>query len=128
MVELNSINLESFSSAAPQPAKRYLQLGSTFPRIFPGVPDGPEFEYARKWFERRGWTFGPKLSIDLYQPLKPGHREDLELVMQKAVKGGFTFGNPKAEDVESLYQLQRDNFESYTVSPIGEAMPIENHI
>jgi beta-N-acetylhexosaminidase len=108
---------ESFSLASPRPEKSSIQLGSTFPRIFPGVPDGPEFELARNWFQRRGWAFGSKLSIDLYQSFEPGRRDDLEQLMQKAVKGGFTFGNPKQEDVEKLYQLQKDNFDSYTVGP-----------
>lgn len=107
---------ESFSLASPRPEKSQIQLGSTFPRIFPGVPDGPEFEHAREWFRRRGWVYGPKLSIDLYRTLELGDREDLEPLLQKAKNGGFTFGNPRKEDVESLYQLQKDNFDSYTVS------------
>jgi len=36
--------------------------------------------------------------------------------MKKAKSGGFTFGEPRDEDVEKLYQLQKDNFDSYTVS------------
>jgi beta-N-acetylhexosaminidase len=107
---------ESFSFASPQPEKSQIQLGSTFPRIFPGVPDGPEFEDARQWFQRRGWEYGPKLSIDLYRTLGPENREGLDQAMRKAKNGGFTFGHPKKEDVESLYQLQKDNFDSYTVS------------
>lgn len=110
---------ESFSYASPSPNRSSIQLGSTFPRIFPGIPEGPGFDEAKAWFERKGWKFGDKKSIDLYQPLTPGHRSDLEGIMKKAVDGGFTFGEPRDEDVEKLYRLQRDNFDTYTVSPPG---------
>jgi beta-N-acetylhexosaminidase len=113
---------ESFKYASPPPEKSSIQLGSTFPRIFPGIPEGPGFDEAKAWLERRGWKFGDKKSIDLYQPLKAGRRTDLEASMQKAKAGGFTFGEPRAEDVGKLYQLQRDNFDSYTVSRLPDAI------
>lgn len=106
---------QSFKLATPQPEKSQIQVGSIFPRIFPGVPDSPAFADTRKWFEGRGWKFGEKNSIDLYQPLRPGKREDLEQVMSKAKNAGFRFGEPEDKDIEALYQLQKDNFESYTV-------------
>jgi beta-N-acetylhexosaminidase len=128
---------DSFQYASPTPDKSSIQLGSTFPRIFPGIPEGPGFDEAKAWFERRGWKFGDKKSIDLYQSLKSGHRSDLEGMMKKALDGGFTFGEPRVKDLEGvlkkaldggfiseeprdgdlekLYQLQKDNFDSYTV-------------
>jgi beta-N-acetylhexosaminidase len=119
---------ESFSEATPPPEKSSIQLGSTFPRIFPGLPEGEgsesEFEKAKQWFEKRGWEFGPKKSIDLYQRLEPGRRTDLEGMMEKALSGGFTFGEPKDEEVEKLYQLQRDNFDTYTVSSALDGMEL----
>jgi hypothetical protein len=36
-------------------------------------------------------------------------------VMKKAIGNGFTFGEPGEKDIEGLLQLQKDNFESYTV-------------
>ena len=107
---------ESFQQASPAPEKSQIQLGSTFPRIFPGVPEGPGFDEAKEWFEKRGWKFGDKKSIDLYQAFPPAKGVDLEGAMKKAKSGGFTFGEPRDEDVEKLYQLQKDNFDSYTVS------------
>lgn len=109
----------SLEESDPPAEKSQIQLGSIFPRIFPGIPDGPEFDDAKRWFERRGWEFGPKKSIDLYQRLTPGRREDLEGLMRKATGRGFTFGAPGEKDIEALYQLQKDNFESYTVSSPG---------
>jgi beta-N-acetylhexosaminidase len=107
---------ESFKDAAPAPEKSQIQLGSTFPRIFPGVPEGPGFDEAKEWFAKRGWKFDDKKSIDLYQAFPPSKEVDLEQAMRKAKNGGFTFGRPRDEDVEQLYQLQKDNFDSYTVS------------
>lgn len=114
---------ESFKLASPEPEKSQIQLGSTFPRIFPGVPAGPGFDEARSWFEKRGWKFGDKQSIDLYQSFPSAQDVDLEGAMKKAKNGGFTFGEPRDEDVEKLYQLQRDNFDSYTVSRVLHVIP-----
>ena len=107
---------ESFQYASPAPEKSQIQLGSTFPRIFPGVPEGPGFDEAKVWFEKRGWKFDVKKSIDLYQAFPPAKGVDLEGAMKKARNHGFTFGEPRDEDIEKLYQLQKDNFDSYTVS------------
>lgn len=38
--------------------------------------------------------------------------------MKKAKNNGFTFGEPRDGDIEQLYQLQKDNFDSYTVSSL----------
>lgn len=107
---------ESFQYASPAPEKSQIQLGSTFPRIFPGVPEGPGFDEAKVWFEKRGWKFDVKKSIDLFQAFPPAKGVDLESAMKKARNNGFTFGEPRDEDIEKLYQLQKDNFDSYTVS------------
>lgn len=107
---------ESFQDASPAPEKSQIQLGSTFPRIFPGVPEGPGFDEAKEWFEKRGWKFDIKKSIDLCQSFPPAQEVDLEGATRKAKNGGFTFGRPRDEDIEKLYELQRDNFDSYTVS------------
>lgn len=115
---LTSSVKESFKDAEPIPQKSQIQLGSIFPRIFPGLPEGAKaFDDAKLWFERRGWAFGLTKSIDLYQHFKAGKRDDTEGLMKKAVDGGFRFGEPGKEDVEGLLQLQKDNFESYTVGP-----------
>jgi len=105
----------SLSSSTPPPPKGEIQLGSIFPRIFPGLPEGPEFEKAKAWFGRRGWVFKDSTSIDLYQSLIPGHPPDLEELMGRAKEHGFTFGPPKPEDDEGLYELEKTEFDSFTV-------------
>lgn len=108
----------SFKDAEPQPERSQIQLGSIFPRIFPGLPEGEgELGDAKRWFEGRGWKFDDKKSIDLYRHLEPGGRSEMDRVMKKALDNDFTFGEPGEKDVEGLMQLQKDNFESYTVRP-----------
>lgn len=71
--------------------------------------------------------FDPKKSIDLYRSLSPGVRSGLDGVMKKAIDNGFTFGEPSDKDVEGLLQLQKDNFESYTVCPSASVSYTSNH-
>lgn len=108
----------SLDKSTPRPEKWELQLGSIFPRIFPGLPEGPEFAEAKSWFERREWTFGSDLSIDLYRSLTPGQAVDTEAISRKAKEHGITFRTPRPEDVPALYELQTAHFDSYTVRTI----------
>jgi len=117
---LNSAVKASLSLSTPIPSTSPpLQLGSIFPRIFPGIPEGPEFDDARKWFEKKGWEFqSGEQSIDLYQSLTPGlPPPELEGLMEQAEKAGITFGPLKETDDQGLIALQKAEFDSFTVSP-----------
>ena len=107
----------SLTLSTPPALSSQLQLGSIFPRIFPGVPEGPEFDRAREWFERRGWSFKEGVSIDLYRTLVPGKEpEGLRELMGPAERRGLTFGPPGEGDVEGLMELQKAEFDDFTVS------------
>ena len=115
--ELTSAVISSLSRSNPPAKNGQIQLGSIFPRIFPGLPEGDEFETTKKWFEKRGWVFKVDVSIDLYQPFRPGHPPEVQGLMTKAKELGMTFGPPKGEkDDESLFELEKKEFDDFTVS------------
>ena len=116
----------SLSRSDPAAKHSQIQLGSIFPRIFPGLPEGEEFESAKRWFEKRGWSFQADISIDLYQPLRPGHPPEVEGLMAHAKALGITFGPPKETDDEGLLELEKKEFDDFTVSfhMRGEDRPV----
>jgi beta-N-acetylhexosaminidase len=111
---------DSLTRSDPPAKEGSIILGSVFPRIFPGVPDGPEFEPARQWFEKRGWAFGKDKSIDLYRTIVPGDQlnREMEPLLQRATDHGMRFGAPLASDDAALYALQKKEFDGFTVSPV----------
>ncbi|ORY23922.1 hypothetical protein BCR39DRAFT_548233 [Naematelia encephala] len=109
----------SFNNSYPKPTSSQIQLGSTFPRIWPGVPNGPEFDEAKLWFQRRGWVFKDECSIDLYRSLDDSVVEELSLneMVKKAEGHEITFGCPEAKDIQGLLELQKEEFDTYTGWP-----------
>jgi beta-N-acetylhexosaminidase len=106
---------ESFTSSTPNATSSVIQLGSTFPRLFPGIPEGEEFADARKWFTKRGWTFKDEVSIDLYQSVDQSYVVPEKLLI-KPRSFGITFGPPTLEDDKELYRFQEEEFGESTVS------------
>ena len=114
---------ESLHLSDPVPEHGSLQLGATFPRFFPGVPEGPEFEHAVQWFKKRGWTVGDDIAIDLYRSVEPGKAIDMRGLTERAEKHGVTFHSPKPEEDEALYALEKADFDNYTVGRPSPACP-----
>jgi beta-N-acetylhexosaminidase len=112
---------DSLSLSSPTASKSQIQLGTIFPRIFPGLPEGPEFEHAYRWFKNRGWPLVDEPSIDLYQPLSADY-EVVERIRQKPASLGIRFGVPQAEDDEGLYALQNSEFGTFTVCHVSAEM------
>jgi beta-N-acetylhexosaminidase len=106
--------------STPKALKTEIQLGSIFPRIFPGLPAGEDFEGARKWFEGkgRGWVFKDEESIDLYRNVEGVEdvTKEVEGLMEKATGNGISFGVSKEGDDEGLLEMQERDFGSFTVS------------
>ena len=107
---------ESLHLSDPPPKEGSLQLGSTFPRFFPGVPEGDEFETAYKFFESRGWSFAKEVAIDLYRTLTPGKPMEFENLTKRALDAGIVFRPPKPEEDDELYAMEVANFDYATVS------------
>ncbi|ORX35477.1 hypothetical protein BD324DRAFT_101398 [Kockovaella imperatae] len=114
---LNSKVFASLSLSHPIPNHGTLQLGSTFPRFFPGVPNGPEFDDAAAFFKKRGWTYGKEDSIDLYRTVVSGKALDFHNLTKRAEENGLTFRSPRQEDEEALYKLEKENFDNSTGWP-----------
>lgn len=104
----------SFARSTPPATESAIQLGSAFPRIFPGPPDLPAFEPAIAFFSKRGWTFKDGRSTDLYGALPTG--VDLEEFIAPARAKGVEFRAATARDEEEIMALQYSQFGSYTVS------------
>lgn len=108
----------SFSKSSPPATSSQLQLGSIFPRIFPGLPSSPDFQHAQEWFGRHGWEIKQDPSIDLYREIKDasGIAKEMEPVSKRAKTSGWTFRVPKESDDGALLELQEAEFGSFTVS------------
>jgi beta-N-acetylhexosaminidase len=106
---------KSFELSVPRATQSQVQLGSIFPRIFPGLPEGQEFDQAYQWFAKRGWPFQHDISIDLYQPVSSKYKA-AQKIMDKSLSLGIRFAVPEEKDDASLYDLQVSNFGSFTVS------------
>lgn len=90
-----------------------LQLGSTFPRIFPGLPDVAALQPAKEWFHRRGWAIAAPDAIDLYSPLP--NKVDLDQFIVDAEKRGTTFRQACSSDRDELLRMEFAEFDSFTV-------------
>lgn len=91
-----------------------LQLGSTFPRIFPGLPDIEYLQPAKDWFRRRGWTISEPDAIDLYSPLP--NDVNYDPFTSEARKHGVEFRHARPADREALMRMEFTEFDSFTVS------------
>jgi ribosomal protein S18 acetylase RimI-like enzyme len=106
----------SFSASKPVAEKSVIQLGTIFPRIFPGVPAGESSDYTKRWFEKRGWKFEDGEFSDLYQDFGKVDRQALEAMVDKRRRDGFSFGQLKEGYAEELCTFERENFDESTVS------------
>lgn len=108
----------SLSLSTPPAPSSEIQIGTIFPRIFPGIPAGEEFKGVKGWFEKRGWVFKDEQSIDLYRTVGDLEKLRVELkpVGKRAVEAGWTFRSPKESDDEALLALQEAEFGRFTVS------------
>ena len=106
---------ESLHLSTPIPEHGSLHLGAKFPRFFPGIPEGSEFERAVCWYKKRGWTVGDDIAIDLYRTVQPGKPVEIESLTERAEKAGVMFRIPKPEEDEALYTLQKSDFDTFTV-------------
>ncbi|KAL1408343.1 hypothetical protein Q8F55_005151 [Vanrija albida] len=105
----------SFARSTPAPTTGDIQLGSTFPRIFPGLPAIPAFDGAKDWLNKRGWSIKDSTNIDLYGSLPNG--VDLEKQTETAKSHGITFRAATAEDEAALMELEYGEFGSFTGWP-----------
>lgn len=109
---------DSLTLSTPPATKSQIQLGTIFPRIFPGLPEGQEFQQAYDWFTKRGWPLVDELSIDLYQLLTSDYAISTKL-MEKPTALGIRFGVPRPEDDQALFALQNEEFSTFTVGWIA---------
>lgn len=101
-------------------AEGSLQLGSTFPRIFPGLPDVEYLQPARDWFRKRGWTIGEPDAIDLYSSLP--NDVNYDPFISEARKHGVEFRHARPADREALMRMEFTEFDSFTVSHLIRAL------
>ncbi|KAL7269088.1 hypothetical protein RUND412_008262 [Rhizina undulata] len=90
-----------------QPGISSLQLGSIFPRLFPGLPhDLPNDDVS--WFAHRGWKLGDKYIYDLFMQIDtwtmPGN------VIGPLQDKGITFAACSAEQFDALIEFEENHF------------------
>ncbi|KAJ5644704.1 Acyl-CoA N-acyltransferase [Penicillium longicatenatum] len=86
-----------------------LQLGSSFPRFWPGIPR--EFpDSVQNFFIHRGFRLNSpeKRSVDLYQDIR--NFQSPEKYIKRAQDRGFRFAPLQPEDYEACLVGQRKNF------------------
>ncbi|KAJ5094110.1 Glycoside hydrolase superfamily [Penicillium angulare] len=86
-----------------------IDLGSSFPRFWPGIPrDLPES--VQNFFTRRGFRLSPleSRSVDLYQDIRNFNAP--EKYVTRAQERGFRFAPLQSEDYEACLVGQRKNF------------------
>lgn len=105
---------EEVRNSLPPNTDGTLQLGSTFPRIFPGLPDIEYLQPAKDWFGKRGWTIGEPDAIDLYSPLP--NDVNYDPFTSEARKHGVEFRHARPADREALMRMEFTEFDSFTVS------------
>ncbi|GMK57685.1 hypothetical protein CspeluHIS016_0405190 [Cutaneotrichosporon spelunceum] len=107
ITELEIAVRNSFGLSTPPPDKGSIQLGSVFPRIFPGVPDTPR-EVA--FFKNRGWDMSARES-DLYGALPTA--ANLEQFTAPAEEKGVSFRPATAGDRVELIVMEYAEFGEY---------------
>lgn len=87
-----------------------LQLGSIFPRLFPGLPvDLPSEDLS--WFARRGWKLEDKFLYDLYMQIDTWSVP--EGGMPPLYEKGVSFGCCNADQFDALIEFEEKNFGTY---------------
>ncbi|PYH77251.1 glycoside hydrolase [Aspergillus uvarum CBS 121591] len=86
-----------------------LDLSSSFPRFWPGLPDDLP-PAATKFFENRGFIFTtpPPRHVDLYRTITDFHLEERHIA--KATRQGYTFAPLQPDHYEECIAGQRRNF------------------
>ncbi len=90
----------------------HLELGSGFPRFWPGVPkDLPDAERVLGFFIDRGFQVrpDPPRSVDMYRELRNFSPGEVGCV-QRAEKAGYTFSPLRPEGYEECLAGQERNF------------------
>ncbi|GFN14559.1 hypothetical protein AtubIFM55763_008296 [Aspergillus tubingensis] len=86
-----------------------LELSSSFPRFFPGVPDDLPSS-VQEFFQKRGfslWDTNPR-NVDLYRDIRDFKAPDAYIA--RAADQGYTFGPLQPEHYEECLAGQRKNF------------------
>ncbi|KAF3920442.1 Beta-hexosaminidase [Dactylellina cionopaga] len=87
-----------------------VQLGSIFPRFFPGLPE--ELPVAdQDWFLRRGWTMENSYIYDLYQDIE--NWQVPSTVFSDLGSQGITFGRCDQTVFDDLIQFEDKHFSTY---------------
>ncbi|KAL7417382.1 hypothetical protein BDY24DRAFT_432578 [Mrakia frigida] len=102
----------------PSASKKSLQLGSIFPRVFPGLPKNLG-EDVKGWFERRGWSFGAGESIDLYRRVdgESLREEEGKELIKRLESQGVRYGPMEVGKEEELFAFQEKEFSTYAGWP-----------
>ncbi|KAE8327449.1 glycoside hydrolase superfamily [Aspergillus sergii] len=89
--------------------KSRLELGSTFPRFWPGLPIDLPTE-VQEFFVHRGFQLNPPVprSVDLYQDIK--EFQSPELYVTRAKERGYTFRPLETADYQECLVGQEKNF------------------
>lgn len=109
---------ESFGRSTPAATESEIIIGSWFPRFFPGVPQGPEFDPAKEWLSRRGWAMSQETGRDMYRKFggpeeDEALRAEMKALMKRAEDQGIRFGRPEEKDDEALVAFQMAEFGKY---------------
>ncbi|GLA08028.1 hypothetical protein AnigIFM60653_009553 [Aspergillus niger] len=86
-----------------------LELSSSFPRFFPGIPNDLPSS-VQEFFQKRGfslWDTNPR-NVDLYQDI--GDFKAPDAYITRAADQGYTFGPLQPEHYEECLAGQRKNF------------------
>lgn len=87
-----------------------IQLGSIFPRLFPGLPvDIPVDDSA--WFAHRGWRFEEKYVYDLFMDIDSWAPP--ETILGPLEAKGISFSRCTPEQFEALIDFEMKNFGTY---------------
>lgn len=87
-----------------------IQLGSIFPRLFPGLPVNiPADDSA--WFAHRGWKFEKRYVYDLFMDIDNWLPPDI--ILRPMDAKGVSFSRCTPEQFDSLIDFELRNFGSY---------------
>lgn len=111
---------ESFATSQPAATESEIIIGSWFPRFFPGIPEGAEFEPAKQWLGKRGWQISQERGRDMYRRFGGPEEDDalrseMKTLMQRAEDQGIRFAPPEQKDDEALVAFEMAEFRKYIV-------------
>lgn len=87
-----------------------IQLGSIFPRLFPGLPVNIPDDDS-DWFAHRGWKFGERYVFDLFMDIDNWLPPDTILRPMEAK--GVSFSRCTPEQFNALIEFEHRNFGDY---------------